>query len=285
MNLEQYLESRYTKQTRDSYLYTIQNYLALHPKAKSYEYQDVVDFMNELEQEYRDDYCSRVLSSIKVYYNYLVETNQRNDHPCRNLSKRVPKRNKVQLQDLFSSDELENLLHRENRYKHIDSRNNVLISLFIYQGLASREVINLKLKDINLDEASITVRATSKTNKRVLMMHPKQTRYFMEYMDVRSNLTNNIQETLIINKLGNPMTICGLRAVFSQFKLMYSGRKLCPTTIRQSVIANWLNEKGKSLEEAQELAGHRFISTTEQYLKQTNASNKALINRFHPLNR
>lgn len=285
MKLEQFLESKYTKQTTSSYLYSIENFLSINLKAKEFTYQDIVDYFSELQQDYSAEYCSRVLSAVKTYFDFLIETNQRNDHPCKTLSIKTGRKNKIQLQDLFSSGELEELLQRENRYKFLDARNNVLISLLIYQGLASRELVKLRLKDIDTDKMTIKIRSSSKLNKRILLMHPKQVKFFYEYMEVRSNLTNNKQKIFIVNKLGSPLTVDGVCSVFDQFKSLFSGRKLSPSTIRQSVIMNWLNEKGKSIEEVQELSGHKFMSTTELYLRDTNETSKRLINQFYPLNK
>jgi len=58
---------------------------------------------------------------------------------------------------------------------------------------------------------------------------------------------------------------------------------LNPSTIRQSVIANWLNEKKYPTEMVQLMAGHKTMSTTALYRYTANDEKRILINKFHPL--
>jgi integrase/recombinase XerD len=62
----------------------------------------------------------------------------RSDHPCKRLNVKIKGNQTIQVQDLFSSAELQLLLERENRYQYLDVRNNVMLSLLIYQGPAMR---------------------------------------------------------------------------------------------------------------------------------------------------
>ncbi|HVA99149.1 MAG TPA: hypothetical protein VNG53_09660 [Bacteroidia bacterium] len=41
------------------------------------------------------------------------------------------------------------------------------------------------------------------------------------------------------------------------YKPLFPGRNLNPQTIRQNVIANWMNEKKLPLEQVQIMAGHK----------------------------
>jgi integrase/recombinase XerD len=99
-----------------------------------------------------------MLYGVKAYYNYLNETNQRETHPCKSLKLRDAKTKQVQLQDLFTETELESLLDRKERYESLRIRNQVIISLLIYQALKAGEIINLKTSDIDLEKGTIYIR-------------------------------------------------------------------------------------------------------------------------------
>lgn len=122
-----------------------------------------------------------ILSAIKKYYDYLVMAGYRTDHPCKRLNIKIKSNQAIQVQDLFNSMELQLLMERENRYKHLDVRNNVLLSLLIYQGLASDEIIRLTVKDIDLDNGTIHVKGSKNLNKRTLEMVSKQMILFSNY--------------------------------------------------------------------------------------------------------
>lgn len=155
------------------------------------------------------------------------------------------------MQDLLSSPELQLLLERENRYKHLNVRNNVLLSLLIYQGLTSDEIIRLSVKDIDLDNGTIYIKASTILNKRTLELVSKQMILFSNYInETRVELLRCKTDSLIITKLGKSMTVANVHAMIEPLKGLFPDQKLNPQTIRISVICNWLNEKKIPLERA-----------------------------------
>lgn len=282
--LEQFLLQNYSKQTVSSYLFAINHFLKLNPKAKRYKYQNVVKYMDEISlQQPNSKYRVVILSAIKKYYDYLVMSGYRNDHPCKRLNIKVNSNQAIQVQDLFSSSELQLLMQRENRYKHLDVRNNVILSLLIYQGLTSDEIIKLTVKDIDLENGTVYIKASIALNKRTLELVSKQMILFSNYInETRIEMLRCKTEKLIITKLGKPITVDSIHAMIDPLRALFPDRKLNPQSIRMSVICNWLNEKKISLEQAQELAGHKWPGTTEKYIKVNSSQQREMINRYFP---
>jgi integrase/recombinase XerD len=123
-----------------------------------------------------------ILSAIKKHYDYMFMSGYRNDHSCKHLNIKVNSNHTIQVQDLFNSPELQLLLERENRYKHLDIRNKVLLSLLIYQGLTSDEIIRLTLKDIDLDNGTFYIKASLNLNKQRMNLVPRQMILFFNYL-------------------------------------------------------------------------------------------------------
>ncbi len=188
------------------------------------------------------------------------------------------------MQDLFNSMELLLLMERENRYKHLDIRNNVLISLLIYQGLASDEIVRLTIKDIDLDNGTIYIKGSPNLNKRTMELVPKQMILFHNYInETYPEVLKGKTDKFILTKLGKPITVDSIHAMIEPLRNLFPDRKLNPQTIRMSVICNWLNEKKIPLERAQELAGHKWPGTTEKYIKVNTLEQRELINRYFPV--
>jgi integrase/recombinase XerD len=114
---------------------------------------------------------------FEKYYDYLIVTGLRADHPCKNLTIKKNHNPAIQLQDLFSSEELQMLMNRKNRYWFLQTLNNVLISLLIYQGLTSEEILNLELMDVDLDNGTVYIKASKNLNRRTLELTPKDDTY------------------------------------------------------------------------------------------------------------
>lgn len=284
--IEQFLLQQYSSQTVKTYLFNINHFLKLNPKAKRYKYQNIVGYMEEISKKQSNPkYRVVILSAIKKYYDYLVITGYRNDHPCKLLNIKVKHNEPIQVQDLFSSEELLLLLKRENRYQYIDTRNAVVLSLLIYQGLTSEEIISLKVKDIDLDNGTVYIKSSTNLNRRTLELVNRQMIVFSKYInEARPKLLRWDSDKLVLSKLGKPIAdVSSIKSIVEPLKELFPDKKLCPQTIRMSVICNWLNEKKYPLEHVQELAGHKWPSTTEKYIKANNQEQRELINKYFPL--
>ncbi|MDQ6470078.1 tyrosine-type recombinase/integrase [Flavobacterium sp. LHD-80] len=285
LKIEDFLLQNYSEQTVKSYMFAINHFLAMNPKAKRYKYRNIVQYMEQIShQQPNAKYRVVILSAIKKYYDYLVMSGYREDHPCRKLNIKVNSNQAVQVQDLFSSEELQLLTTRENRYENLDTRNHVLINLLIYQGLTSDEIIRLTVKDVDLDEGTIYIKASSNLNSRKLQLLAKQILLFSKYVnEVRPRMLRSATDKLIITKLGKPIAVNSIHAMIEPLKPLFPDKNLNPQTIRMSVICNWLNEQKLPLEHVQELAGHKWPGTTEKYFKIDSLQQRELINKFFPL--
>lgn len=276
--LEAYLLESHRDQTAKSYQYHIGVFLMEHPKAENYTYQQIISYLNTVKTNKQIR-----LASLKRYYDYLLEIGQRNDHPCKYV-KLKDKHKPIQVQNLFSSTELELLLDRENRFNNLDVRNKVAISLLIYQALTSEELMNLRTRDVDLDEGTIYIRRGAKQSARTLPLRTKQIKLFYTYMyESRKALVQTSVDELLISIRGVKMSVDGIHSMIQPLQALYPDRALNPQTIRQSVICNLLNERKEPIEDVQMFAGHRWPSTTERYKRMDLENQLEEINKWHPL--
>jgi integrase/recombinase XerD len=274
----------YSRQTIRSYLYGIEKFLLTNPKADQYKYKKVLEHVNRKSKDFKSPNTGcAMLAPIKKYYDYLIEKGIRNDHPCKSL---ILKRSRKDIinEDLFTTAELELLMERDERYEILRLKNQLLISLLIHQGLTAGEVVNMKVHHVDLDSGTIYVKESRKLTRRHLDLQPKQYKIIDHYINnIRKETINTETDSLLVGKLGTPITIDDINYLVSTFKSFFPDRNLNPKTIRQSVISNWINEKNIPLEKVQLMAGHRWISATIKYRLTPNDDKRALINRFHPL--
>lgn len=282
--IDKYLYKNHTDQTAKTYLYYIDVFLMQHPKAKTYLYKDIIDYVDDFKRKNPEInmLCSK-FAAIKRYYDYLLQTGQRKDHPCKNLHLKS-KVKAIQIQDLFSTVELESLMNRENKYKNLDLRNKIIISLLINQALLSAELCRIEIRDIDLDAGTIYIKGSKTGTARTLDLKPNQILLIQKYTETaRKKLLKSSSTCLIITQRGDAETVEGILSMIEPLKALYPERKLRAVTIRQSVLSNLLNEKKASLEDVQLFAGHRWPSTTERYRRKNLEEQRILINMYHPL--
>lgn len=289
MTLNEYLQARHTKGTAERYQRDIANYLQIVTEAKAINatYSDVMDYIEILRGKYSNPETIKVIiQSIKKYYYWLNHTGQRKTHPCRNLKLREKTNRDIQIQDLFKPSELELLLERKERYSGLKIKNQVIISLLIYQGLTRNDIVNLTLNDIDLNEGTIYIKADTKTNSRTLKLKSKQImllhKYINESRKELAKLNTVRSESLVLTKLGTPEKGEGISYLLETSKHLFPERNLSTKTIRQSVIANLLKQ-GNDLRLVQVFAGHKCPGSTEKYRQTGIEELKAGINKYHPL--
>lgn len=289
--LETYLLERYTPKTTKGYLRDLHIFLAYQgeEQAKTATYQDILPYVDYLrKQHYKPTTIYKMLYGVKAYYDYLLHTRQRKDHPCRDLTLKDARPHDIQLQDLFTTAELAQLLDRKERFESVRTRNQVIVSLLIYQALRLTEVESLRVADIDLVVGTVYTkgmkgRRSIKTLPRSLKMKPQQVMLFHEYLhQIRPQLLSQPTSQLLLNIKGKAMQADDINYLVETFKYLFPDRVLNARTIRQSVIANLLKE-GKDLRVVQAFAGHKKPTATERYRQTGLEALKNAILKHHPL--
>lgn len=285
MTIKDYLSHSLMQSSVESYLYDIEKYKKSNKNADKYDYLKVMQYIELLRNEHSISNVKRVIASIKKYYDYLIETGKRKDNPARAIRIRDGKENPIQLQDLFTEKELQILLvPRIERYPFLAKRNKIIMSLLVHQGLRIGEIENLKLDDIDLEKATLEVKATGVTNSRNLSLKAEQILLLYEFINQDRNKLKtfrNDENALLLGKLGTPITKEDVDYLITTYQKQ-SKKKLTATTIRQSVIANLL-AKNNDLRIVQHFAGHKSPDTTEKYRQTGLNALKTAIDKLHPI--
>ena len=286
MTLKDYLTVQVSASTVKIYLFEINHFIKFIGKsqAKQASYETIIKYVIHLRNQYDNPgTIHRIIQAIKQYFFYLIEIGERSSHPCRYLSIQDKSRNEIQIQDLLNENELERLLVREDRYENLRLRNQVVMSLLVYQGLRIKELVNLKVEDVDLVNEKLNVKARRGTNQRLMNLKPTQLLILQDYLnEARKSLLKTESSNLIITARGTAEKGDGVHYLVSTYQDLYPTKRITPTKIRQSVIVNLL-KKGNDLRVVQVFAGHKKASTTEKY-RQTNLEQLRLfVNRYHPL--
>ena len=237
------------------------------------------------------------LRGVKQYFNFLIQQEERNDNPTEFIQLKGLKRKT--LYDILNRQELDNLYHNytlpneeskdknQNWFKAkilAQQRNKVVLGLLLYQGLDSKDFKLLTVKDIKLREGKVYVPGTRRSNEREIKLEAMQIMDVMEYLSKTRNellkLTNKETEQLFISigsseKFNNILhylikSLQQINPKVTQFK-----------QLRASVIVHWL--KLYNLRQVQYMAGHRYVSSTEQFLVNEMDGMIEDIEKYHPI--
>jgi len=271
-----YLENikKYSNNTVINYendLNMFEDYLKFkHKKFNNLEYRDVLDFINYLSEFHKSTSINRALSSIRSFYNYLINKNIVKDNPFK-LVRGMKKEKK--LPEYFKYNEYEELIKSIDTNTVLGLRNKCIFEVLLCTGCRVNELVNIKLNDIDLNLREIKVLGKG-SKERIVYIGSYALDSINDYLNVRNELLKGKQNNyLFLNHLGKNITTRGIRDIIDKILLKSSmNLKMTPHTFRHSFATMMLNE-GCDLKSVQELLGHVSLSTTSIY---THISNEEL---------
>ena len=143
MEIENYLQNELSKQTIKSYLYEIEKFKKHYKSPEKLNYQELMNYVELLRKNYNPQSIRRTIYAIKKFYDYLLETGKVKYNIAKNIKIRDGKENPLQLQELLTEKELLQLLEpRKERYKILEKRNQIIISLLVNQALLVSDIEN-----------------------------------------------------------------------------------------------------------------------------------------------
>jgi len=270
--------------------------------------KDILNYLAFLKNKNQSS-CSRnkCLGVLKHYFSYLFSKDLIAKNPANFIKIRGTKRK--YLYHIFKPEELTQIAddyyhnfirnyddskaheHQKANSKLSRERNYIILQLLINQGLVSAEIARITLKDIDLNKATIHIKATKKSNKRNIQLQASQIGSIINYThQIRPQFLDNYQGDSPQLFLLLPETLGTKRGISYNYNnliltLTKSLQTLHPNffnfkQIRASVITNWIKTTG--LRKAQYLAGHRYISSTENYKVNDLESLTEDIAKHHP---
>jgi integrase/recombinase XerD len=292
MTIKEYLMERYSKSTLNSNLYEIKRFTDYYgKKAEKANYQDILKYVDYMRKNFNlhPKTLKNCLYAVKIYFNYLLETGKRKDHPCSELNLKDKINKQIQVDNLYSEQTLEGFFETAcppRRKQRLDSRNKTILSLLIYQALRVTEIAELTVTDIDLEKGEIFIREQSNKQERILPLKAKQIMLFYKYLYgerlvlLGYNKTNPNEKAFILGQYGQKIKSSCISGMINEYRP--KTERITPQKIRQSVIANLLRKENDP-RIVQVFAGHKRISTTQQYRQNDFEALKTAVNQYHPL--
>lgn len=294
MTIREYLLKTYSKSTLNSNLYNIKRFTDYFPrnKAEKAGYWDILQYLEYLRKncDLHPKTLKHCLYAVKIYFNYLLETGKRKDHPCSELNLKDKINKQIRVDTLYNEQTLEHFFETtclSRRKRRLDNRNRIIVSLLIYQALTVTEIVTLTTGDINLEKGEIFILSGQfHKQSRTLPLKAKQILLFYKYLDedrgilLSYNKSNPNEQSFILGQYGETVHPHEISRIINQNRP--ENEKIKPLKIRQSVIANLL-KKENDARIVQVFAGHKRVSTTEQYRQNELETLQEAVNRYHPL--
>ncbi|MGP6139813.1 tyrosine recombinase XerC [Jeotgalibaca sp. A127] len=282
------IERRYSDETVKAYLQDLkkfESYLSNTGQAafKDVKLIDIRLFLSFLDEEQLSrNSISRMLSSLRGFYSFLLRENKISENPVASISY---KNRTLRLPKHLYQEELEKLFNAASGTEPLDYRNVALLELLYATGIRVSECRNIQMADIDTTLGVILIYGKGNKERYVPFGHfalEAITFYLEKGRSVLMTKYKQEHDYLFVNRLGEPLTSGGIEHILKQI-MKKSGQtgNLHPHMLRHTFATDMLNE-GADLRTVQELLGHASLSSTQIYTHVTKDALQRNYQAFHP---
>jgi len=233
-------------------------------------------FLAELLKRNQRSSIARKLSSLRMFFRFLVRENLLESSPAEELS--TPKLNRY-LPKTLSVDEAHQLMEGARSTGTLSLRDQAIFELLYSSGLRVSELTGLDVGSLDLAEKLVRVLGKGR-KERIVPIGSKAVAALQAYLAERSAAT--FEEPLFLNARGGRLTA---RSVQRNLKtrLIKTGvlKNISPHDLRHS-FATHLLDGGADLRAIQELLGHASLSTTQKYTQVSVDHLMSIYDQAHP---
>lgn len=282
------LEKKASENTREAYRRDISAFeVFLHKRdvssLKEASNADVAAYMMDLKNEGKSKATTnRKLSSIRTYYRFLMKNGIVSSNPTEDI--KSPKIERKALEYL-TIEEVEKLLESpDDSIKGM--RDRAMLEVLYATGIRVSEIIELKMKDVNLRMGFITCNGEH-GRARIVPMGVMARKALDEYIlhsrpALLKEKDDGPNREVFLNYMGEAFSRQGFWKVLKQYgKVVGLEDKITPHILRTSFAVHMV-QNGADLKSLQELMGHEDIMATQIYLSVTKNRIKDVYDRTHP---
>lgn len=279
---------RYTERTIKNKLGHLKHYTDWleqeHLDVTQCSYSDIMSFVKQMQRDGRSIASQNLhLRAIRQLYEGMILNEKASYNPIANLRvrgdiERIP-------HNLLSPEQLQAIYDSYKPTTDYQLRNKVILGLYINQALIRTELNRLEVRDINLTKGIVHIRKNIKLAERILPLAAHQVLMLQEYISkIRPQLLKHSdfeKGDRLFFTYANGQTINeALKKLLHVIQKKHPELKTLQQ-IRSSVLATWIKEK--PIREAQYMAGHSNIKSTQRYRDVNMQDLQASLNEYHPL--
>lgn len=222
-------------------------------------------YAKRIEDKWKSSSFINQRKGIRSFFTWCVKRKYIKENPVDDIEKpkiekSLPKR--ITLQE--AQRVLEYSFHMRYNYRHESYRNRAVFAVMIYAGLRSKEVLNLKVADIDLENGVLTVKHGKGAKDRIIPISPMLHKYLSEYIKDKERLNKECEWFFLSLRGDTCFTYSGLKRIVERVKqrtkIYFSPHRLRHT------FATLMLEAGVDLFSLSKMMGHSDIKTTTIYL-------------------
>ena len=235
-----------------------------------------------VDNEISNQSINRKISSLNSYYKFLLKTDSIIKNP---LSSHKALKTKTTIQLPFSENEINSVLNSINFSDDFEGHRDRLILEILYStGIRRQELINIKLKNIDISNSTIKVLGKRKKERYIPLINSTVSLINI-YLKFRENVKSSNKDHLFITLKGKMIYDNLVYRITKKYFSKYSTKqKKSPHILRHSFATHLLNN-GADLNSVKDLLGHTSLAATQVYTNRSIEEMKKVFKKTHPRNK
>jgi len=218
------------------------------------------------------------LRALRAFFNFLEREAILPHNPMEGVRLVRQKRAAIQT---FSREQLRAILSVPDQRTFTGLRDYTAMLLMVETGLRVKELLNIRLDDIDFNDNTIRVRAPKSYQERIVPFQTVVKRALRKYIAVRGSLDTDI---LFVNLNNEPLGVKGLQAAIAKYGRIagIKGVRCSPHTFRHT-FAKMAVQNGANIFELQKILGHASLEMVRVYVNLFSSDVVSAHKRFSPV--
>ncbi len=222
---------------------------------------------------------ARLVSALRTFFRFLVLDGMIQTNPAGNLS--APS-TWLMLPKFLSLKEVNLLLRQPDEKEPNGVRDKAMIELLYASGLRVSELVNLQVKDLDLEEGFLICRGKG-GKERIVPVGASARRAIERYLtEVRPSLLKKPADHLFLTHRSRAFTRQGFWKILKSYARGAGMASSITPHILRHTFATHLLERGADLRSVQMMLGHSQITTTQIYTHVTRDRLRRVYDKYHP---
>lgn len=177
----------------------------------------------------------------------------------------------------LSEDEAKRLIEAASA----DTRMHAIVSVLAYTGVRVGELCNLRISDVDLQEAIINVRSGKGDKDRIVIMAEECVKALGSYLDLRLSMDTDNDYLFVSNRRVRFDTSTIERMIRDLGKKAGIQKKVTPHVLRHTFATSVLRNGG-DIRFIQQILGHASVATTQIYTHLNDSALREMYARHRP---
>jgi len=237
------------------------------------------EYILSLKEKHSPSGINHHIKVLKILFKFMVEEGVIAENPSKKISKLKIEQNVI---PAFTNDQIRAMLEvTKNQMDFPGLRNYTMITLLYDTGCRISELLNLTVKDIQLEEKVLTVKGKGR-RERIVPFGDHSLLTLVKYLNKRNKLFGN-DGLLFLTKAGKPLTPRMANKIIERIgkKARVENVRLSAHTFRHTFAKNWLMNGG-DIFSLQKILGHRTLDMVRNYVNITFKDIQVQHSKFSP---